>query len=118
MPWQLPDNFDGAAFRDRYNLGEWDFVAVNGMLALREGVTLPDDPPIMEQCVAENIAKRERVKIVGKLQSDDDPMLKLLLLICKKVHAKLDTIEKRGGQPTRVFAEWQTEVLNEFVNGG
>jgi hypothetical protein len=111
MSWKIPDNFDGQAFAERYGLGRMDFYVNNGNLHLRNGVTLPDDPPIMEQCVAENSAKMERAKIVARLLSGNDPMLNLLLLLTKKIHGKFDTIEKRGGQPTRTFAEWHTRMF-------
>lgn len=46
--WQVPSDFDGQAFRERYGLTKFDFVVRDGILTLEPGITLPDNPPIMD----------------------------------------------------------------------
>lgn len=43
-----PKSFDGGKFTARYNLGEFDFWADKDFIYLRDGLVLPDDPPIFE----------------------------------------------------------------------
>lgn len=53
LNWPKPRQFDGAKFAARYGLqvperGQPDFYELNGRIYLREGLTLPDNPPIFE----------------------------------------------------------------------
>lgn len=49
-PYPLINNFDGIAFASRYGLQPGDFWCMAGQLFLRDGLTLPDDPPIQTAC--------------------------------------------------------------------
>lgn len=55
-------NFDGAKFAQKYGLEQEDFYAVyeDGQMfvIIRDGITLPDDPPIFE---APDTTKRDRL---------------------------------------------------------
>lgn len=47
-PWMITPPFDGGKFATRYSLGQRDFWLLGNLLDLRAGVTIPDDPPIIE----------------------------------------------------------------------
>lgn len=48
MPWTISTPFSGVKFAARYSLTNNDFYMVGNQLFLREGVTIPDDPPIVD----------------------------------------------------------------------
>lgn len=43
-----PQAFDGEKFRRRYGLQLTDFYVDGDQLVVRDGITLPDDPPVFE----------------------------------------------------------------------
>lgn len=50
-PWNLPPSWDARKFATRYGLKndlQAEFYTLDGKLFLRDGVTIPDDPPIFE----------------------------------------------------------------------
>lgn len=74
--WKVTaDNFDGAKFMKRYSLSREDFGAkrdVNGdmWVFVREGITLPDDPPIFE---TPDTTKRDRLSVLrAKMRRSED----------------------------------------------
>lgn len=74
--WKVQaDNFDGAKFMKRYSLSREDFGAerdANGDMWVftREGIALPDDPPIFE---APDTTKRDRLSVLrAKMRRSED----------------------------------------------
>ena len=49
MKWSYdPKAFDGTKFKARYDLTNEDFWADSESICVREGIVLPDDPPIFD----------------------------------------------------------------------
>jgi hypothetical protein len=71
MSWTIPNNFSGAKFSTRYSLQaigpQPDFWVISGELFMREGIVLPDDPPIFEPPDPPRPSVRERLDLVRSL---------------------------------------------------
>lgn len=121
MMWQIPNDFDGEAFAKRYGLGKFDFYINNGDLHLRKGVTIPDDPPIMETC---DPVKNARKQIQETLVSDNlhakstRGLARVVLESVSNVIAKhnaLTAILASGRFPTQQEATALTIPIRDFA---
>lgn len=119
--WAVPDNFDGEAFAKRYGLGKFDFYVNNGHLQLRAGVTLPDDPPIMEACdAAKHISKQ-----MDDAMLSHEPQAKAIRGLARVIlnsvsnviakHNALTTILASGRFPTQQEATSLTIPVRDFA---
>lgn len=104
--WRVPKDFDGESFRDRYGLSKFDFTVRDGILTLEPGVTIPDNPPIMD---AVDPAKREKKKRAKAAEKLDDADGKIVMDMLEAMYAEL-----RKNKP-RTFAELKAEVVGRFV---
>lgn len=95
--WRVPKDFDGESFRDRYGLSKFDFTVRDGNLTLEPGVTLPDNPPIMD---AVDPVKREKKKRKDAIAAIDADVVKLFRAMYALV--------AKNGKP---FDDWRDDVL-------
>lgn len=109
MAWRLPENFDGAAFRERYNLGEWDYFARDGMLVLRDGITLPDNPPIMEVVDAVNREKKR----IDAFATSNDPQAKSIRGLARVVLASVSNVIAKHNSLLAILASGRFPTQQE-----
>ena len=92
-----PATFDGGKFITRYTLTKKDFWVSGSTLFLRDGVTLPDNPPIFDAPDGTAVAAR----VVAKANVDRNIVEKALILMildefnlhAAKINAILDAMD-------------------------
>jgi hypothetical protein len=117
MPFPFPINpatFDGEKFRVRYGLAIDDFFArLNNLgqleLHLKSGITIPDDPPIIESPDPPNIVRRNRAKTTFS-----DPEMIILRAIVILILNQINTIRAAlvPPLPAITIAQFRTALLN------
>lgn len=107
MTWKMPDNFDGAKFAERYALTINDFYASDGNLILSKGVTIPDDPPIMDLCdTPEEIAKKAAEASFNETSE--------LHATIKVLNERINVLEALSGIKVSTFDETKAAVVAEI----
>lgn len=112
MSWSLPANFDGEAFRARYNLGEWDYFVTGGNLVLREGITLPDDPPIMDIV---NPTQKAQQRIHTATVSND-PQAKAIRGLARVILASVSNVIAKHNALTAILASGRFPTQQEATS--
>ena len=130
-------NFDGAKFAARYSLDPHkDFWTEGSNLILRDGVSLPDNPPIQETADSPVVVQRNLAKAL--IDAQNEIILRALLAViidemnlhALKINAILDAVDGAAtlaalktavaaipDHPQRTLAQLRTAVLNKIDTG-
>lgn len=63
------------------------------------------------------IAKRKRRDLAAKIVAKSDPTFAIIMKTLEVIHAEIKTIKEGKARPSKTLAEWQSQILSEFVNG-
>lgn len=64
----------------------------------------------------EQVAKRGRRAVAAKVAANSDPTLAVFMRAIGVIHSEIKAIKEGKPKPSKSLAEWQSQILNDFVN--
>ena len=114
-PWVIPSSFDGTKFSARYSLQPHDFYVIDGLLFLRDSVTIPDDPPIFDPPDSPTIVRRNHAAHIFEDTTIGQVVRALAAVALDEINILRAAVVP--ALPARTLTQLKNAVLNKINNG-